>query len=134
MLSSAHALNDTQLYEHVVEEPVVEAEPLEIWYVNPPLGVYLLSDQNVAKHKEWGIYFANSSSYQSNNVSDLLTPLLRMIRLPKVLEDDPLWKDWPAELPAEPAESDQLSVQPPDPRMKVLVIESPGYAICSSIF
>jgi hypothetical protein len=30
MLSSAHALNDTQLYEHVVEEPVVEAEPLEI--------------------------------------------------------------------------------------------------------
>jgi len=30
MLSSAHALNDTPLNEHVVEESVVEAEPLEI--------------------------------------------------------------------------------------------------------
>ena len=56
MLSSAHALNDTPLNEHVVKESVVEAEPLEIWYVNPPLGIYLFSDQNVAKHKGWVIY------------------------------------------------------------------------------
>jgi hypothetical protein len=51
----------------------------------------------------------------------------------KVLEDEPLWEDWPADLPAVPGESDQLSVQPPDPRVNVLVIESPGYTVLSSV-
>jgi hypothetical protein len=45
-----------------------------------------------------------------------------------LLEDDPLWEVCPADAPAEPGESDQLSVHPPDPRVKVLVIETPRYA------
>lgn len=32
MLAPVYGLSDTLLYVHVVEDPLVEAEPLEIWY------------------------------------------------------------------------------------------------------
>jgi hypothetical protein len=32
MLAPLYGLSDTLLYVHVVVDPLVEAEPLEIWY------------------------------------------------------------------------------------------------------
>jgi hypothetical protein len=32
MLALVYGLSDTLLYVNVVEDPLVEAEPLEIWY------------------------------------------------------------------------------------------------------
>jgi len=46
MLAPVYGLSDTLLYVHVVEDPLVEAEPLEIRYWNPPLVVYLVEHQD----------------------------------------------------------------------------------------
>ena len=65
--------------------------------------------------------------------SEIPTPSYGTSNLQNVFEDDPLWEFCPADLPAEPGESDQLSVQPVDPKLNVLVIESPGYTALLSM-